>query len=154
MKRLKNSLIIILVVFSFHFSFAQTPDSLKLSNIKHIELVGEIVEDSMALITKSDIDIINNVFDQRNKLDTLNKINDTIIHNMESIILNKDSLLYHKDLVILNQKEIEYRLQSLLNDADNTISLQENELKKERRKKNFWKSTTGIAVIGIIILLI
>ena len=48
----------------------------------HVEYISEPT-DSMALISKQDIDIINNVFKERDVLDSLHNINEQIISNLE-----------------------------------------------------------------------
>ena len=48
----------------------------------HLEYISEPT-DSMALISKQDIDIINNVFAERNMLDSLCSINEELISKLE-----------------------------------------------------------------------
>ena len=46
-----------------------------IERVKHIEIVSEI-QDTMALLNKKDIDKINQVFFEREKLDSLNRANE------------------------------------------------------------------------------
>ena len=68
---MRKILIILFLMFGIQ-CFSQT----------HVEYVSEPT-DSMALINKQDIDVINNVFRERNVLDSLRKIDAKIIETLE-----------------------------------------------------------------------
>lgn len=107
--------------------------------------------DSMALINKHDIDIINNVFEQRNTLKELNNINDKVICNLE--VKNKllDSIITKQRLTIQNDGLIQANLEK------NYLELKERyakDIKKEQSKKISFQALTGIGVIVIILLLL
>ena len=82
-----------------------------IEGVKHIEIVSEI-QDTMALLNKKDIDKINQVFFEREKLDSLNRANEELISlyqakclsllNMSSL---KDDIIKDKDLLIDETKD-------------------------------------------------
>lgn len=116
----------------------------------HLEYISE-KSDSMALINKSDIDIINNVFNERNKLDSLNGINEKIISNLEQEIFVQDSVIIKQIQIIENNKILVGELEIKSNQTIDTLS---NELKKEKRKKISFQSLTGAGIIVIILLIL
>lgn len=136
---MRKTLIIILMILSTSV-FAQT----------HLEYISE-KSDSMALINKSDIDIINNVFNERNKLDSLNGINEKIISNLEQEIFVQDSVIIKQIQIIENNKILVGELEIKSNQTIDTLS---NELKKEKRKKISFQSLTGAGIIVIILLIL
>lgn len=116
----------------------------------HLEYISEPT-DSMALISKEDIDIINNVFNERNILDSLHNINEQIISNLEiknklqlSTIKSQAIMLENKDAII---RELETR-------NDNSVRYYSKELKKEKNKKISFQTTTGIGIVAIILILL
>ena len=68
-----KKLITILFLFFSILGYGQT-----IEGVKHIEIVSEI-QDTMALLNKKDIDKINQVFFEREKLDSLNRANEELI---------------------------------------------------------------------------
>lgn len=116
----------------------------------HLEYISEPT-DSMALISKEDIDIINNVFNERNVLDSLHNVNEQIISNLEiknklqlSTIKSQAVMLENKDAII---RELEIR-------NDNSVQYYSKELKKEKNKKISFQTTTGIGIVAIILILL
>ena len=116
----------------------------------HLEYISEPT-DSMALISKEDIDIINNVFNERNTLDSLHNVNEQIISNLEiknklqlSTIKSQAVMLENKDAII---RELEIR-------NDNSVRYYSKELKKEKNKKISFQTTTGIGIVAIILILL
>ena len=116
----------------------------------HLEYISEPT-DSMALISKEDIDIINNVFNERNVLDSLHNVNEQIISNLEiknklqlSTIKSQAVMLENKDAII---RELEIR-------NDNSVQYYSKELKKEKNKKISFQTTTGIGIVVIILILL
>lgn len=116
----------------------------------HLEYISEPT-DSMALISKEDIDIINNVFNERNVLDSLHNVNEQIISNLEiknklqlSTIKSQAIMLENKDVII---RELEIR-------NDNSVQYYSKELKKEKNKKISFQTTTGIGIVAIILILL
>ena len=102
-----------------------------IEGVKHIEIVSEI-QDTMALLNKKDIDKINQVFFEREKLDSLNRANEELISLYQTKCLSslnisslKDDIIKDKDLLIDETKdalEVKYEDQKL-------------ETKKMRNKK-------------------
>jgi SUMO ligase MMS21 Smc5/6 complex component len=116
----------------------------------HLEYISEPT-DSMALISKEDIDIINNVFNERNTLDSLHNVNEQIISNLEiknklqlSTIKSQAVMLENKDAII---RELEIR-------NDNSVQYYSKELKKEKNKKISFQTTTGIGIVAIMLILL
>lgn len=141
---MKKILIILFSLISFA-GFSQSLDS-----IKHIEIISEI-QDSMALINKTDIDKINQVFHELEFADSLNQINDSIINNL--LIENEylDSIALNQKAIILNQEKIHNQL--ILNHF-NEITFYKKELRKSNVKKVAWQSTTGLSLIAIILIIL
>ena len=121
-----------------------------IERVKHIEIVSEI-QDTMALLNKKDIDKINQVFFEREKLDSLNRANEELISLYQAKCLSllnisslKDDIIKDKDLLIDETKtslEAKYEDQKL-------------ETKNMRNKKLIWQgiSIAEIAIFLIIIL--
>lgn len=118
-----------------------------IEGVKHIEIVSEI-QDTMALLNKKDIDKINQVFFEREKLDSLNRANEELISLYQTKCLSllnisslKDDIIKDKDLLIDETKdalEAKYEDQKL-------------ETKKMKNKKLIWQ---GISIAEIAIFLI
>lgn len=132
--------IAILLLFLNVICFGQT----------HIEYISEKC-DSMALISQSDIDIINSVFNERNVLDSLHNINEQIISTLEIENKVQLSVIEHQDMVIKNNEGMIKNLETLNNQ---TIEKYSNELKKEKRKTISFQSLTGASIIAIILLIL
>lgn len=116
----------------------------------HLEYISE-KEDSMALINKSDIDIINNVFEERNMLDSLNTLNEEIILNLEKSNESQSIIISYQDSTIKNNELIisELELQN-----DQTVEMYSKELKQEKRKKVSFEALTGAGILVIILLIL
>ncbi len=116
----------------------------------HIEYISEPT-DSMALISKQDIDIINNVFNERNVLDSLHNINEQVISTLEITNRMQNDLLETQSLIIVNKDQI---IEELEERNKNNIQRYSKELKKEKNKKISFQTTTGLSIIAIILLLL
>ena len=68
----------------------------------YIEYISEPT-DSMALISKQDVDIINNVFNERNLLDSLNVINEQIIYTLQLNNRAQSTILEDQETIIKNK---------------------------------------------------
>ena len=111
-----KKLIFILFLFCSLQGYAQ------IDSVKHIEIVSEI-QDTMALLNKRDIDKINRVFFERDKLDSLYRANEEIISLYQTkclYLLNasalKDDIIKDKDFLISETKvtlEAKYERQKL-----------------------------------------
>lgn len=82
-----------------------------IERVKHIEIVSEI-QDTMALLNKKDIDKINQVFFEREKLDSLNKVNEDLVmvyqakcSQLLQISDLKDGIIKDKDFLINETKD-------------------------------------------------
>lgn len=123
-----------------------------LDSLKHIEIVTEL-QDSMALINKSDINIINKVFYERDILDSLNSVNDTIIRNLKLQHIEKDSLIANYTAIIQNDFKIKLEYQSTLDEKNSQLIENQKAIKKQKTGKTIWQSTTGALAIALIIIL-
>ena len=116
----------------------------------HIEYISEPT-DSMALISKQDIDVINNMFNERNMLDSLCNINERLISKLELNNRVQSNVLERQAQIIKNQelliKELEIR-------NENSVQYYSKELKKEKTKKISYQTTTGLSIIAIILILL
>lgn len=119
-----------------------------ISQIKHLEAISEIT-DTMVLINKQDIDKINRTYFIKNKLDSLNCLNEAIIRELnakvaaqDSIIFNQLGIISNKDHIILEHK----------NKHDELIANNLKQLKKEQRKSRIFKifSASELAIIAIL----
>ena len=116
----------------------------------NVEYISEKC-DSMALINKQDIDVINNVFNQRNQLRDLNLANERIISALEIKNSTLDSLI-NKQKITINNNQI---LQKQYEDDYKKLQDRYNkELKKSKRKATSYQTLTGVGLIIIIILLL
>ena len=116
----------------------------------HLEYISE-PSDSMAVINKEDIDLINGVFNERNILDSLYNLNEQIISNLEAEINIQDSIIINQNQTIKNNGVIISELETRNNQ---NIEMYSKELKKEKRKKISFQSLTGVGIITIILLLL
>lgn len=116
----------------------------------HVEYISEPT-DSMALISKQDIDIINNVFEERNVLDSLHNINEQIISNLEINNGVQNTVLESQAVMIKNKDEI---IKELEMRNKNSVQYYSKELKKEKNKKISFQTLTGASIIAIILLIL
>jgi hypothetical protein len=116
----------------------------------HLEYISE-PSDSMAVINKEDIDLINGVFNERNALDSLYNLNEQIISNLEVEINIQDSIIINQNQTIKNNEVVISELETRNNQ---NIEMYSKELKKEKRKKISFQSLTGAGIITIILLLL
>ena len=136
---MRKALILVFLVIGFICN-AQT----------HIEYISEKT-DSMALISKEDIDVINNIFEDRVRLDSLNVLNEKIIANLEFVNKTQSIIIAHQETTIKNDEFIISELEAQNNQ---TIEKYSKELKKEKRKKISFQSLTGAGIIVIILLIL
>lgn len=120
---------------------------------QHIELVSNVT-DSMALISKEDIDIINNVFNERNILDSLNTINDSIIYNLELVRLQHLNIIKDQKVIIQNDSLIINRQELLLNEREKILQKYQKDIKNQKTQKTIWMSTSGGLAIALLIVLL
>lgn len=116
----------------------------------HLEYISEPT-DSMALISKHDIDVINNVFNERNVLDSLHNINEQIIATLEANNKVQSNIVANQRLIIQNKENIIKELE-LRN--ENSVKYYSKELKKEKTKKISFEVLSGAGIIAIILLIL
>ncbi len=137
-----KKLIIILLLCLSSLCYGQT-----IEGVKHIEIVSEI-QDTMALINKQDVDRINNIFFEKEKLDSLNRANEELISLYQAKCLSllnmsdlKDDIIKDKDLLIDETKQV----------LESKYEAQKLETKKMRNKKLIWQ---GVSIAELAIFLI
>lgn len=135
-----RKIIFIILLFICSTSFAQT----------HVEYISEKT-DSMALINKKDIDIINNVFNERNTLDSLNGLNIQIIEKLETENMLQDSVINNQIQTIANDKVLIDKLETR---NQQILEVYSKDLKKEKNKKISFQATTGVGILVIILLIL
>lgn len=123
------------------------------SYAQHIELVSEPT-DSMALISKEDIDIVNNVFNKRNILDSLNAINDSIISNLIIIRDYYLNIIQNQKVIIKNDSLIKLKYKSLIEERDAILQKYQKDIKNQKTQKTIWMSTSGGLAIALLIVLL
>lgn len=108
--------------------------------------------DTVVVISPCNVAVINNVFKQRNQLQSLVKIQektllqaDIIQHQMSKTIQQRDSLIQQNTLMI-------NRYKTLNSNQEQQISLLMKDVEKQKKKKRFYKQTTIIAVIAATIV--
>ena len=103
--------------------------------------------DTVVVISPYNVAVINNVFKQRNQLQSLVKIqektllqSDIIQHQMSKTIQQRDSLIQQNTSII-------NRCKTLNSNQEQQISLLLKDVEKQKKKKKFYKQTTVIAII-------
>lgn len=140
------------LIFSFLICFT-TLNAQSIDSLKHIVVVTEL-QDSMALINNEDINIINKVFYERNILDSLNTINDTLIKKLEIQRLDLQKIILNQKVVIQNDSLIKLKYQSLLDDQNKILQKYQKDIKKQKTQKTIWMSTSGGLAIALFIVLL
>lgn len=107
--------------------------------------------DTVVVISPYNVAVINNVFKQRNQLQSLVKIqektllqSDVIQHQMLKTIQQRDSLIQQNVLMI-------DRYKTLSSNQEQQISLLMKDIEKQKKKKKFYKQTTIVAIIVAIV---
>lgn len=133
---------IILILISLN-CFSQN-----ISQIKHLETISEIT-DTMALINKQDIDKINRTYFIKNKLDSLNCLNEAIIRELNAKVAAQDSIIFNQLGIISNK---DYIILEYKNKHDELIANNLKQIKKEQRKSRIFKifSASELAIIAIL----
>lgn len=125
----------------------------QLDSLKHVEIVTEI-QDSMALINKHDIDIINKTFYERDILDSLNTLNSKIIRNLELEIVTQDSIITNYEAVVQNSSSIKYKLEETIQEQQTELENINNKANKQKTEKYIWQGTTGALVLALLLVLL
>ena len=128
--------------------YAQSLDSLK-----HVVVVTEL-QDSMALINNNDINIINKVFHERNILDSLNSVNDSLIRKLDLVRINQDNIIQKQKAVIQNDSLIKIQYKLAIDDRNKIIQDNQKAIKNQKNQKVIWQSTTGALAIALLVVLL
>lgn len=138
-----KSKILILLLFISTLVFSQ----------EHIEILTS-VSDSMLLMQKSEIDVINKVFYQRDLYRNLTFMNDSIINQLQKIINYKNIVIEYKDSVIVNENlKFDNLLQNSI-EKDNKIIDMKASMQKSEKEITLWKTISGTSILTIILILI
>ena len=103
--------------------------------------------DTVVAISPYNVAVINNVFKQRNQLQSLITIQEKAL--LQSDILRQQMLktIQHRDSLIQQNTAIINRYKALNNNQEQQISLLLKDVEKQKRLKKFYKKTTVIAII-------
>lgn len=140
--------LIISFMMGFTGLYAQSLDSLK-----HVVVVTEL-QDSMALINNDDINIINKVFYERDLLDSLNSVNDSLIRKLDLVRINQDDIIRKQKTVIQNDSLIKIQYKLAIDDRNKIIQDNQKAIKNQKNQKVIWQSTTGALAIALLIVLL
>ena len=124
-----------------------------LNSLKHITIVTEL-QDSMALINNDDINIINKVFYERDLLDSLNSVNDSLIRKLDLVRINQDNIIRKQKAIIQNDSLIKIQYKLAIDDRDKIILDNQKAIKNQKIQKTIWQSTTGALAIALLVVLL
>lgn len=105
-----------------------------LDSLKHITIVTEL-QDSMALINNDDINIINKVFYERDLLDSLNSVNDSLIRKLDLVRINQDNIIRKQKAVIQNDSLIKIQYKLAIDDRNKIIQDNRKAIKNQKNQK-------------------
>lgn len=140
--------LIISFMMCFTGLYAQSLDSLK-----HVVVVTEL-QDTMALINNDDINIINKVFYERDLLDSLNSVNDSLIRKLDLVRINQDNIIQKQKAVIQNDSLIKIQYKLAIDDRNKIIQDNQKAIKNQKNQKVIWQSTTGALAIALLVVLL
>lgn len=143
---------ILALIISFIICFTGL-NAQSLDSLKHITIVTEL-QDSMALINNNDINIINKVFYERDLLDSLNSVNDSLIRKLDLVRINQDNIIRKQKAVIQNDSLIKIQYQLAIDDRNKTIQDNQKAIKNQKNQKIVWQSTTGALAIALLVVLL
>lgn len=124
-----------------------------LDSLKHITIVTEL-QDSMALINNDDINIINKVFYERDLLDSLNSVNDSLIRKLDLVRINQDNIIRKQKAVIQNDSLIKIQYKLAIDNRNKIIQDNQKAIKNQKNQKVIWQSTTGALAIALLVVLL
>ena len=145
---MKTLALIISFIICFTGLNAQSLDSLK-----HITIVTEL-QDSMALINNDDVNIINKVFYERDVLDSLNSVNDSLIRKLDLVRINQDNIIKKQKAIIQNDSLIKIQYKLAIDDRNKIIQDNQKAIKNQKNQKIVWQSTTGALAIALLVVLL
>lgn len=140
------------LIISFIICFTEL-NAQSLDSLKHITIVTEL-QDSMALINNNDINIINKVFYERDLLDSLNSVNDSLIRKLDLVRINQDNIIRKQKAIIQNDSLIKIQYQLAIDDRNKIIQDNQKAIKNQKNQKIVWQSTTGALAIALLVVLL
>lgn len=143
---------ILALIISFIICFTEL-NAQSLDSLKHITIVTEL-QDSMALINNNDINIINKVFYERDLLDSLNSVNDSLIRKLDLVRINQDNIIRKQKAVIQNDSLIKIQYQLTIDDKNKIIQDNQKAIKNQKNQKIVWQSTTGALAVALLVVLL
>lgn len=143
---------ILALIISFIMCFTEL-NAQSLDSLKHITIVTEL-QDSMALINNNDINTINKVFYERNLLDSLNSVNDSLIRKLDLVRINQDNIIRKQKAVIQNDSLIKIQYKLAIDDKNKIIQDNQKAIKNQKNQKIVWQSTTGALAIALLVVLL
>lgn len=143
---------ILALIISFIICFTEL-NAQSLDSLKHITIVTEL-QDSMALINNNDINIINKVFYERNLLDSLNSVNDSLIRKLDLVRINQDNIIRKQKAIIQNDSLIKIQYQLTIDDRNKIIQDNQKAIKNQKNQKIVWQSTTGALAVALLVVLL
>lgn len=143
---------ILALIISFIICFTEL-NAQSLDSLKHITIVTEL-QDSMALINNNDINIINKVFYEKDLLDSLNSVNDSLIRKLDLVRINQDNIIRKQKAVIQNDSLIKIQYQLTIDDRNKIIQDNQKAIKNQKNQKIVWQSTTGALAVALLVVLL
>lgn len=143
---------ILALIISFIICFTGL-NAQSLDSLKYITVVTEL-QDSMALINNDDINIINKVFYERDLLDSLNSVNDSLIRKLDLVRINQDNIIKKQKAVIQNDSLIKIQYRLAIDDRNKIIQDNQKAIKNQKNQKIIWQSTTGALAIALLVVLL
>ena len=140
------------LILSFFLCFTGI-NTQNIDSVKHMVVVTEL-QDSMALINNDDINVINKVFYERNILDSLNIINDTIIRNLNLVKTKQDTIILNQQKIIQNDSLIKQNYQLSIDQQNKMIQDNKDAIKSQKTQKTIWQSATGLLAIVLVVVLL
>lgn len=142
----------IALIISFMICFTGL-NAQSLDSLKHVVIVTEL-QDSMALINNDDINTINKAFYERDILDSLNSVNDSLIRKLDLVRINQDNIIRKQKAVIQNDSLIKIQYQLAIDDRNKIIQDNQKAIKNQKNQKIIWQSTTGALAIALLVVLL
>ena len=140
------------LIISFMMCFTGL-NAQSLDSLKHVVIVTEL-QDSMALINNDDINTINKTFYERDLLDSLNLVNDSLIRKLDLVRINQDNIINKQKAIIQNDSLIKIQYQLAIDDRNKIIQDNQKAIKNQKNQKVIWQSTTGALAIALLLVLL
>lgn len=142
----------IALIISFMICFTGL-NAQSLDSLKHVVIVTEL-QDSMALINNNDINTINKTFYERDVLDSLNSVNDSLIRKLNLVRINQDNIIKKQKAIIQNDSLIKIQYQLAIDNRNKIIQDNQKAIKNQKNQKIIWQSTTGALTLALLLVLL